>query len=200
MPVNRALAQKAISDLLKACDLDADAMAAVTHAPELFVHALEHDWICGYRTNLGQLLAAGTEILTPPAPVVVLSDIATATLCPHHLLPAEGRTSVAYLPGKRLLGLGTIARLVQACSRRLIMQENIGRLVVDSLVELGGARGAYCRIVLKHMCLRLRGARQSDAVATSVHTAGEFETGQGREQLAWALNQPHTRYRESAEL
>jgi GTP cyclohydrolase I len=174
-------------------------MAAATHAPELFVHALENDWLCGYRTNIGQLLAAGSEILTPPAPVVVVSDIATATMCPHHLLPAEGRATIAYWPGKRYLGLGTITRLLQACSRRLTLQENIGRMVVDSLVELGGARGAYCKIVLRHMCLRLRGARQAHAVATTVHVAGEFETNQGREQLGWALNQPHTQHSETLE-
>jgi len=102
-------------------------------------------------------------------------------------LPSEGTATVAYLPGEVVLGLGTVARLVDAYARRLTLQEQIGQNVVLSLMQQGRAKAAYCRLELRHGCLRLRGPKQRDALVTSTHMAGAFETPLGQSQLAVAL-------------
>src|SRR4029078_8125346 len=51
------------------------------------------------------------------AGLVVVLDLAVTTMCPHHLLPAHGTAFVAYVPGDRVAGTGTIAHVVDALSR-----------------------------------------------------------------------------------
>lgn len=187
MPVNRALAQRAVAELLRSLGHDPEQEPELLQTPALVVEALERDWLCGYAVDIAGLFVGATNNAQASSAIVVVSKISLGTLCPHHLLPAEGAATVAYLPGRMLLGLGTVARLVDAYARRLTLQEQIGQNVVGSLIQHAGARAAFCRLELRHACLRLRGPRQSDAVVTTTHTAGEFETEQGQRRLAEAL-------------
>lgn len=187
MPVDRERAQNALVDLLKALGHDPEVDSELSQTPALVVDALEREWLCGHSVDIEALLTRGQGRPAGNAAIVVVSEIALGTLCPHHLLPAEGRATVAYLPGSILLGLGTVARLVDAYSRRLTLQEAIGQNIVSALMEMAGARAAYCRIELKHACLRLRGPRQAAAVVTTTHSAGEFDTLEGKRRLAEAL-------------
>jgi GTP cyclohydrolase I len=184
---DRALAERAVCDLLKALGHDPDAVPELAQTPALVVEALEQDWLCGYAVNIPSLFAGALGNASKTTAVVVVSGIATGSLCPHHLLPAEGTATVAYWPGPTLMGLGTVARLVDAYARRLTLQEQIGQNVVAALMQHGSVRGAYCRLELRHACLRLRGPKQGGAIVTSTHTAGEFETDEGRQRLAAAL-------------
>lgn len=187
MSQDRALAERAVCDLLKALGHDAEAEPHLAQTPALVVEALERDWLCGYTVNVPGLFAGALGNTSKTTAIVVVSGLAIGSLCPHHLLPAEGSATVAYWPGPTLLGLGTVARLVDAYARRLTLQEQIGQNVVVALMQHSGARGAYCRLDLRHACLRLRGPRQGDAIVTSTHTAGEFETADGQHRLAAAL-------------
>jgi GTP cyclohydrolase I len=188
MSLDRALAQRAVADLLRALGHDPAQDQLFAQTPTLVVDALEQDWLVGYNVDVAELLSASSiKKPVPSAPVVVVSKIAIATLCPHHLLPAEGSATVAYLPDTLLLGLGTIARLLEAFSRRLTLQEQIGEAVVDALVSHGGAAGAYCRLELRHACLRLRGAKQVNATVTTTHLRGVFQAENGLVRLNQAL-------------
>lgn len=42
--------------------------------------------------------------------LVLARDIPFHSLCQHHVLPFTGAAHVAYLPGKRILGLSKLAR------------------------------------------------------------------------------------------
>jgi GTP cyclohydrolase IA len=187
MSVNRDLAQRAVADLLRSLGHDPVQEPELEQTPTLVVEALERDWLCGYAVDISSLFAGASRNTLPNPAVVVVSRIALGSLCPHHLLPSEGTAAVAYLPGQTLLGLGVLARLVDAYARRLTLQEQIGQNVVSALMQFGGARGAYCRLDLRHACLRLRGPRQRDAVVTTTHASGEFETPEGQRRLAEAL-------------
>jgi GTP cyclohydrolase I len=124
--------------------------------------------------DVAGLLAAESAPLAAGGPhgLVSLQAIHVTTVCPHHLLPAMGHATLAYLPGDRLVGIGTLARVVDAFARRLTLQEAIGEAVVRALVEQAGARGAYVRLELRHACLAARGARQTAATVVTVARAG----------------------------
>lgn len=111
----------------------------------------------------------------PGAPLVLLERIATHVICPHHLTVAQGFASVAYLPGPHVAGLGAVASLVDACAHRLALQEDVGRDVARALCEHLGARGAACRLELRHGCLELHGAKKRGAKVVTVATAGLFD-------------------------
>lgn len=188
MTVNRQQAERAVVELLKAFGCDPEKHPTLAQAPALVVESWERDWLCGYDVDIPGLFAVTATSELHGSPVVVLSKIAISTLCPHHLLPAEGIATVAYLPGEHLLGIGTLARLVDAYSRRFTLQEQIGANVVEALVQHGAAKGAYCRLEMQHACLRLRGAKQPASTATTTHYAGSFTTAEGRQELESAMN------------
>jgi len=171
--MDRRAARAAIGDFLRALGHDPATTPELGETPERVVEAFADELLSGYAVDLPALIAAGSTA-TAGSGVVALSDIAVATVCPHHLMPGLGRANVVYRPGERVLGLGTIARLVEACARRLVLQETIGADVVRALRTLAGARGAYCEITLVHGCLSARGACQTNARATTIACDGEL--------------------------
>jgi len=158
-------AERALTEFLDALGYDPNS-AELEGTPARVVEAYLHDLLSGETVDVAQLLKEGS-VPGQAHSLVMVRDIDIACLCPHHLLPAQGKAVVAYVPGTRLLGLGTIAALVTALSRRLTLQERITEEVVESLTQIGGAKGAYCRLELEHACLRLRGQRQSSAVVVT---------------------------------
>ncbi|MBN1612459.1 MAG: GTP cyclohydrolase I [Polyangiaceae bacterium] len=174
--MDRDAAARAIRDLLGALGYDADTDPALRDTPERAVDAWSSELLSGRSVDLEALVHAGTLAQTVAAPgsVVLVRDIDVATLCPHHLLPAHGTATVAYLPRTSLLGLGTLAHLVNACARRLALQERVGEMVVEALIQFADARGAFCRLSLWHSCLALRGARQAHATVRTIAAGGEL--------------------------
>ena len=189
MPVNREAAERAISDFLKALGFDPREHPDLAETPERVTEAFTEDLLRGHAVDVRELLRKGSC----PAPasakggLVAVTEIAVASTCPHHLLPALGVASVVYLPGATLLGIGTITALVDAFARRLTLQEAIAQNVVTALVEHAGARGAYCELELEHGCLRARGERQARALVRSSARAGEFLGREALPEISLAL-------------
>jgi GTP cyclohydrolase I len=172
MSVDRPRAEAAIREFLLALGHE---LPSLSETAERVTAAYCDELLSGYSVDLSRLIRDGSEETRGATDPVALDEISLATVCPHHLLVARGTAFVAYVPGRRILGLGTLARVVNACSRRLILQEQIASDVVRVLMEHADAKGAFCRIVLDHACLQVRGALQSHARATTWFGAGEFE-------------------------
>ncbi len=97
---------------------------------------------------------------------VVLRDHATHLVCPHHLLPALGDATMAYRPRGRIVGLGALARVVDAHTRRLALQETAGaRIAADLSSSLEDAPVAV-RLRMRHACLTARGERSAGTIET----------------------------------
>lgn len=183
--VDRQAAERAIAAFLRALGHDPESSPELADTPARVAEAFERDLLSGYSVDIRALLQAeSSEIRNdgPRGPVIV-RDASIASMCPHHLLPSMGVATVGYLPGDRIIGIGTLARLVDAFARRLTLQETIGENVVRALTEHAGARGAYCRLELKHACLSIRGTRQPAATVVTVArrgiAIGDGTTGDG---------------------
>ncbi len=188
MNVDREAAERAILAFLRALGLDPEKAAELAQTPARVVAAYADELLCGYGVDVDQLIADGASATeTPGNGIVVLRGVEVTTMCPHHLLPALGSALVAYAPGTLVLGLGTLARLVDAFARRLTLQEVIGQSVVRTLLQQGGALGAYCEIELRHGCLSARGPCQVSARALTVARGGNFSEAAGVAALALAL-------------
>ena len=189
MAVDRARAARAISEFLKALGFDPAEHADLADTPQRVTEAFADDLLRGQRVDVRELIRNGSceAPSTAKRGPVAVTNIAIATICPHHLLPALGRASIVYLPSAMLLGIGTLTALVDAFARRLTLQEAIGQNVVDALIEHAGARGAYCELELEHGCLRARGEHQVDAVVRSSARAGEFSGAAAVSEIALAL-------------
>lgn len=193
MPVNREAAERAISDFLNALGFNPREHAELAETPQRVTEAFTDDLLRGHAVDVRELIRKGSCALpTAKSGLVAVTEIAVASTCPHHLLPALGRANVVYLPGKALLGIGTITALVDAFARRLTLQEAIAENVVTALVDHAGARGAYCELELEHGCLRARGERQAHALVRSSARAGEFAAPGALAEITLALGHART--------
>src|SRR5690242_9889808 len=106
--VNREAAARAIEDFLRALGHEPEGELAATG--ERVADAWADDLLEGEAIDAAAVLREGAlEVDAGDAGLVVVRDLAVTTMCPHHLLPAQGVGLVAYLPGERVAGIGTIA-------------------------------------------------------------------------------------------
>jgi GTP cyclohydrolase I len=182
--VDRIAAARAVEDFLRALGhrIEGD----LEGTGERVADAWADDLLEGESIDAGAILREGS-LAGDGGGLVVLRGLAVTTMCPHHLLPAYGTAIVAYLPGPRIAGIGTLAHVVDALSRRLTLQERIGSDVAELLVRELGARGALCKLTLTHTCLVARGERKSGAIVETLSVAGTFAHASHERDLVLAV-------------
>ncbi len=155
-------AAAAIDAFLRAIGRNPDEDPELRGTGDRVAAAFVHELCRGYAVDVKALLAENTFPGTASGPVV-LRDIAVTTTCPHHLMLSTGVATVAYEPAGKIVGVGALARLVDAFANRLILQESIGEAVVGALNEHVAPRWAACRLVMSHGCMIARGERRHGA-------------------------------------
>jgi len=94
--------------------------------------------------------------------------------CEHHLLPFVGKCHVAYLPGKKIVGLSKIPRLVEMFSRRLQVQERLTTQIAHTLQDALKPRGVAVVIEAIHLCMVMRGVEKQNSKAVTSAMLGAF--------------------------
>jgi GTP cyclohydrolase I len=119
----------------------------------------------GYDTDISKILGVTFDVDCDE--MVVVKDIPFSSLCEHHMLPFTGTATVAYIPGKRVVGLSKIPRLVDAYAKRLQVQERLTNQIADAMVEHLEPLGVGVIIKGHHSCMSLRGVGKSGTMMTS---------------------------------
>lgn len=177
----------AVKDFLLAAGLPLATDPNLFDTPERVAQAWASEFLDGY--GLTPEEALGKTYAAPPGSsgeMVVVTDIRFHAMCPHHLMPYEGRAHVAYVPGKRVVGFGRLSTLVDCFAHRLILQEDLARCVAGSIARVLGSPAAACIIEAKQTCLRLRGNRQRDAVTHSEAYEGRLRRDGPLRRELWA--------------
>ena len=106
--------------------------------------------------------------------MVVVESIMVNSLCQHHLVPFIGEAWFGYIPGKKLVGLSKIARLVDCFAHRPQIQEDLCKEIVEAFDEIIQPIG--CGIVMRasHMCMSIRGVKKHGAKTRTIRLAGTF--------------------------
>ena len=102
---------------------------------------------------------------------VVVRDVQFYSLCEHHLLPFHGRLHVGYLPGRHIIGLSKIPRIVDLFARRFQVQERLTEQVADALVQTLEPKGVVVSEA-QHLCKAMRGVQEHGASTTVRATRG----------------------------
>ncbi len=107
--------------------------------------------------------------------MVILKDVPIYSMCEHHLLPFYGTASIAYIPNKgKIMGLNTIAQLIDTLSKRLQIQERLTKQIADYLVKTLSPLGVMVVIKAEHLCMTMRGAKKPGSITITSALRGSF--------------------------
>jgi GTP cyclohydrolase IA len=127
----------------------------------------------GYEQDAKEILN-GAMFVEDYDEMVIVKDIDFSSLCEHHLLPFLGKCHVAYLPGRRIVGLSKIPRLVEMFSRRLQVQERLTTQIANTINEVLQPRGVAVVMEAVHLCMLMRGVEKQNSKAITSSMLGSF--------------------------
>jgi len=127
----------------------------------------------GYHIDPKEILSA-TKFKEDYPQMVLVKDIDIFSMCEHHMIPFYGRAHVAYIPNGYITGLSKIARVVEAYSRRLQVQERLTMQIRDCIQETLNPLGVAVVIEAAHMCMQMRGVQKQNSVTTTSAFTGIF--------------------------
>jgi GTP cyclohydrolase IA len=106
--------------------------------------------------------------------LVLLRDIEFRSVCEHHLLPFTGVAHVAYVPRRRIVGLGRIPRVVDTISSRPQLQERLTEQIASALDEGLDPLGVLVVMDARHSCVTSRGVRQAGSTTVTIASRGSL--------------------------
>lgn len=115
--------------------------------------------------------------------MVLVKDIELYSLCEHHMLPFYGKAHVAYIPNGVITGLSKIARVVDAFSRRLQVQERLTSQILNVIEETLKPHGVAVVIEASHLCMMMRGVQKQNSVTTTSAFCGQFQKNETRSEF-----------------
>lgn len=129
---------------------------------------------CGYKQNPKEIL---DSVFNDGAcnEMVIVKDIEFYSMCEHHLLPFFGKISIGYIPDKQVVGISSLARLVEAFARRLQIQENLTTQIADTIMQYLKPKGAMIVCEALHLCMAMRGVEKQNAKVLTSAVRGLFQ-------------------------
>lgn len=170
--VNRADAEAAVRTLLRWAG-DDPSREGLVETP-LRVARAWREWFSGYTLDPDAYLARTFEEVEGYDEMVVLRDIPFESHCEHHLAPIIGKAHVGYLPGGKVVGISKLARVVEAYSRRLQVQEKLTAQVADCIERVLMPRGVGVVIEASHECMTTRGVHTRGVSMVTSTMRGSF--------------------------
>ncbi|KAL8439427.1 hypothetical protein Efla_004591 [Eimeria flavescens] len=168
----------------------------------------------GYSETVEGAVGDAVYEAVPPQDFVAVKDLEVTSVCEHHLLPFFGRCHIVYLPGKLIVGLSKLPRIIEVFERRLqmqaslffsfplssfsfacafrafkraCMQERLTAQVADGLEEALAPRGVLVMMECTHACMSARGVGCRSAKTVTLVCRGEFERDPALRKEALAL-------------
>ena len=171
MAIDTGRIEAAVAEILSAIGED-PARAGLVSTPQRVADAYR-EFFAGLAVDpldhLAETVELGDDELSE---LVLLRDIEFRSICEHHLLPFVGRAHVAYVPGKRVVGLGRLPRVVDTLASRPQLQERLTEEIADALQQGLDPRGVLVVIDAVHGCVSARGVRQAKSSTVTIASRG----------------------------
>lgn len=108
--------------------------------------------------------------------LVIVKDIVYYSQCEHHMAPFFGKVHIGYIPSGKIAGLSKLARLVEAVTRRLQVQERITSQIADIIDEVLKPQGVMVVVEGEHLCMCARGVKKPGSKTVSSAVRGTFRS------------------------
>jgi GTP cyclohydrolase I len=126
----------------------------------------------GYAVNPRDVL--GVTFDEQHEELVIVKDITYYSQCEHHMAPFFGKIHIGYIPSGKIAGLSKFARLVEAITRKLQVQERITSQIADILEEVLKPHGIMVIVEGEHLCMCARGVKKPGSQTITSAVRGQF--------------------------
>lgn len=106
---------------------------------------------------------------------VLVKNIRCYSMCEHHCLPMTLDISIAYIPGKKVVGLSKMPRVAKKVCQRMQLQERIGRDIAEILTIMSESEDVAVIVKGSHMCVSMRGVQDTSSVTHTAYFGGKFK-------------------------
>ena len=182
MAIDSGRIEAAVAEILAAIGEDAERPGLVS-TPRRVAEAYA-DFFAGVGEDPLEHLAETVELGPDElSELVLLRDIEFRSVCEHHLLPFVGRAHVAYVPGKRVVGLGRLPKVVETLASRPQLQERLTEEIAECFEKGLNPAGVLVVIDAIHGCVSARGARQAKSSTVTMATRGSLSNPVERAEI-----------------
>ncbi len=95
--------------------------------------------------------------------------------CEHHIRPIIGTADIAYIPGKKVLGLSKLNRIVAHFAKRPQVQERLTQQIAEAIAFVTESEHVIVRIDAKHLCVSQRGIKDTNSSTVTMTAKGRFQ-------------------------
>ncbi len=127
----------------------------------------------GYRTDPATVINEAV-FASEANNMIIARNIEVYSLCEHHMLPFYGLCHIGYIAKKKVLGVSKLARIMEAFSRRLQIQERLTSQIARAIMDAVDAEGVGVVMECKHLCMMMRGIEKQHSVMTTSSVLGSF--------------------------
>lgn len=168
----RAEAEEAVRTLIRWAGENPE-RGGLHETPARVVKAYE-EYFQGYHDDPEAILKKTFEEIEGYDEMIVLRGIRFESHCEHHMAPIVGRAWVAYLPKGRVVGISKLARVVQAYSKRLQIQEKMTAQIANIIQEVLQPHGVGVVLKAEHHCMTTRGVMKPGTDLVTSRMLGAF--------------------------
>ena len=123
--------------------------------------------------------------------MVALRDIRFESHCEHHMAPIIGKVHIGYLPDCRVVGISKLARVVDAYSKRLQIQEKMTAQIANTIETVLKPKGVAVVVVSQHQCMTTRGVHKPGVSMVTSRMLGAFRDNPAtRREFLAAIGNP----------
>ena len=105
---------------------------------------------------------------------VLEKNINVQSNCEHHFVVIDGLATIAYLPGKKVLGLSKLNRIVQFFAKRPQVQERLTEQIRATIQYVAQTDDVAVYVDAKHWCVKSRGIQDQTSSTVTLSVGGVF--------------------------
>ena len=179
--------EECVEQLLKCIEGESELREGLVETPKR-VAKMYDEIFGGYSCNPDEVLKktfdAGYDEEKPyEQGMVIVKDIDFYSHCEHHMVPFVGKVNIGYIPKDRVVGISKFVRLVEGYAHRLQIQERLTDQIASAIERELQPQGVIVVVEAQHMCMKLRGVRNSTSCTVTSAVRGAFCNAETRQEF-----------------